>query len=110
MLLRRRFDRQTNPAVDELVADRPELFTDWCQADFDELYSRMGTGGALTADGALASAEAINRKRELHDKLRATAGNRTSRRHRRHSGTVVPAGASRDVNEMMNERGATSYY
>jgi transcriptional regulator with XRE-family HTH domain len=69
MLLRRRFERQTNPAVDELVADRPELFTDWCEADFDELYSRMGTGGALTADGALASAEAINRKRELHDKL-----------------------------------------
>jgi transcriptional regulator with XRE-family HTH domain len=69
MLSRRRFDRQTNPTVDLLIADRAELFCDWCEADFDELYSRMGTGGALTADGALRAAEAINRKRDLHDKL-----------------------------------------
>ena len=69
MLARGSFDRQTNPGVDELLADRPELFTDWSEADFDELYSRMGTGGSLTTHGASKAAEAINRKRQLHDKL-----------------------------------------
>ncbi len=69
MLARRRFDRQTNPTIDDLVAGRAELFTDWSEADFDELYSRMGAGGALTSDGALRAAEAINRKRDLHEKL-----------------------------------------
>ena len=69
MLSRRRFNRQTNPLVDELIAARADLFTDWSETDFDELYSRVGTGGALTPDGALHAAEAINRKRDLHDKL-----------------------------------------
>ena len=69
MLARRLFDRQTNPTVDDLISDRPEMFTDWSEADFDELYSQMGTGGALTQEGALRAAEGINRKRELHDKL-----------------------------------------
>jgi transcriptional regulator with XRE-family HTH domain len=66
---RRQFDRLTNPLVKELIDARPELFMDWSQGDFDELYSQMGTGGALTSDGALRAAEAINRKRDLHDKL-----------------------------------------
>ncbi|HVU85943.1 MAG TPA: helix-turn-helix transcriptional regulator [Pirellulales bacterium] len=66
---RKQFDRHTNPTVDELLDSRPELFSEWCVADFDELYSRMGMGGALTSEGALRAAEAINRKRELHDKL-----------------------------------------
>jgi transcriptional regulator with XRE-family HTH domain len=69
MLSRRRFDRQTNPIVDEVVHERPDLFADWNESDFDEIYSHMGTGGALTAEGVLHAAEAINRKRELHDKL-----------------------------------------
>jgi transcriptional regulator with XRE-family HTH domain len=69
MLARQRFDRHTNPTVAELISDRPQLFTDWSEADFDELYSRMGSGGPLTSDGALQAALAINRKRELHDKL-----------------------------------------
>jgi transcriptional regulator with XRE-family HTH domain len=66
---RNRFDRHTNPTVDELIDSRPELFSEWSAADFDELYSRMGSGGPLTSEGALRAAEAINRKRELHDKL-----------------------------------------
>ncbi len=69
MLGRKKFDRHTNTTVDELIDLRPDLFTEWSQADFDELYSRMGIGGALTSEGALQAAEAINRKRELHDKL-----------------------------------------
>jgi len=69
MLARRQFDRQTNPLAGECIAARPELFTHWVDADFDELFSRVGTGGAMTTEGALRAAEAINRKRELHDKL-----------------------------------------
>ncbi len=69
MLARRRFDRQTNPMVDEAVKQRPDLFVEWEPPDFDELYSQMGTGGALTVEGAVRAAEAINRKRDLHDKL-----------------------------------------
>jgi transcriptional regulator with XRE-family HTH domain len=68
-LLYRCFDRQTNPLVAEVVADRKDLFAGWTEADFDELHSRVGTGGALTAEGALEAARRMNRKRELHDKL-----------------------------------------
>ncbi len=69
MLARRQFDRQTNPVVSQCIEARPELFANWVDADFDELLSRVGTGGALTAEGAIRAAEAINHKRELHDKL-----------------------------------------
>ncbi len=49
---RKEFDRHTNPTIDELCERRPDLFSEWSVADFDELYSRMGTGGALTSEGA----------------------------------------------------------
>jgi transcriptional regulator with XRE-family HTH domain len=68
-LLYRRFDRQTNPLVAEVVAEHKKLFAGWTEADFDELHSRVGTGGALTAEGALEAARQMNRKRELHEKL-----------------------------------------
>jgi len=68
-LARRQFDRETNPVVKECIQAQPKLFANWVDADFDELYSRVGTGGALTAEGAIHAAEAINRKRDLHDKL-----------------------------------------
>jgi transcriptional regulator with XRE-family HTH domain len=68
-LLYRRFDRQTNPMVAEVVADHKELFSGWTEGDFDELHSRVGTGGALTAEGALMAARQMNRKRDLHEKL-----------------------------------------
>ncbi len=68
-LLYRRFDRQTNPVVEDLLADDPRLFTGWGQADFDELHSRMGTGGPLTRDGARQAVQEMNRKRRLHDQL-----------------------------------------
>jgi transcriptional regulator with XRE-family HTH domain len=69
LLAHRAFDRQTNPLVDEVVAERPELFTAWSESDFDELYSRFGTGGALTRTGALAAAEQINRVRAVQEKV-----------------------------------------
>lgn len=68
-LIYRRFDRRTNPVVDEVVARRPELFAGWGEADFDDLFSRFGAGGALTADGTVAAAELMNRNRQLHEKL-----------------------------------------
>ena len=69
LLVHRAFDRQTNPLVDEVVAERPDVFASWSEADFDDLYSRFGTGGALTREGALAAAERINRVRALQEKV-----------------------------------------
>lgn len=66
LLARRAFDRQTNPAVDEVIQDFPDLFAGWHQADYDELYSRFGHGGALTPDGARQVVEAMNAHREVH--------------------------------------------
>ena len=68
-LLYRRFDRRTNPLVDEVLQGYPHLFEGWGEADFDELHSRVGSGGPLTFEGALGAVHAMNRKRELHDKL-----------------------------------------
>jgi transcriptional regulator with XRE-family HTH domain len=64
-ILPRQFDRATNSLVEHFVARHPEKFTNWSTADFDELYSRFGTGGQLTDDGVSAAAEATNLKREL---------------------------------------------
>jgi len=68
-LLYRRFDRQTNPMVDEVLEAQPELFAGWTEADSDELHSRFGTGGCLTAEGTVAVVHQMNRRRELHDKF-----------------------------------------
>jgi transcriptional regulator with XRE-family HTH domain len=68
-LVYRRFDRATNPVVDEVVEGHPKIFEGWNEADFDELHSRFGTGGPLTASGALAVAERMNRNRGLYQKL-----------------------------------------
>jgi len=64
-LLYRHFDHQTNPMAEELLDAHPEQFVDWTETQFAELASRVGTGGALTREGALAAAKLINRKREL---------------------------------------------
>ncbi|MBN2476893.1 MAG: helix-turn-helix transcriptional regulator [Pirellulales bacterium] len=68
-LLYRRFDRRTNPVIEEVMETHKGLFAGWGEADFDELHSRMGTGGVLTFEGALAAVRQMNRKRELHEKL-----------------------------------------
>ncbi len=44
--------------------------TDWRPEDFAELRSRFGVGGALTTEGVLAEAEALNEKRRLIDRAR----------------------------------------
>ncbi len=66
---RRQFDRATNPVVAEAIQQRPEVFEGWQEPDFDELYSQFGAGGELTLSGALESAKAMNRKREVMTKL-----------------------------------------
>ena len=70
LLRHRLFDRQTNPVVEELVQSSPRLFHDWSQAEFDEIYSRFGTGGALTPSGALETVCSMNRRRELITKVK----------------------------------------
>lgn len=68
-LLYRRFDRRTNPTVEEAMQTHEELFTGWSEADFDELHSHVGTGGAMTYEGTLTTVRRMNRKRRLHEKL-----------------------------------------
>jgi transcriptional regulator with XRE-family HTH domain len=63
--LRRAFNQATNPLVEEVVVANEVLFDSWNQADFDELHSQFGVGGALNEAGVLAAAEAINAKRAL---------------------------------------------
>lgn len=69
LLARRSFDHESNPVVDEVVGARPELFDHWSAADFDELYSRFGAGGALTFEGTLSAVEQMNARRELMRKV-----------------------------------------
>jgi transcriptional regulator with XRE-family HTH domain len=69
LLAHRSFDRQTNPAVRDVVDSHPELFEGWTEADFAELYSRFGTGGALTPAGAADAVLAMNEKRAVHRKV-----------------------------------------
>lgn len=59
----RTFDRKTNPAIDQAVAEHPEWFADWSTADFDELASQVGVGGALSPVGVAEAARRLNRKR-----------------------------------------------
>jgi transcriptional regulator with XRE-family HTH domain len=59
------FDRATNPQVTQVIERHPEIFADWNDAEFAELYSRVAVGGELTEAGALASAIAVNARREV---------------------------------------------
>lgn len=63
------FNRQTNGEVDAIVARNPRRFAEWTEADFEELYSHFGTGGALTSDGAERVIAAIDEKRAVHRKV-----------------------------------------
>ena len=68
-LLYRRFDRWTNPLVEQAIESHGERFEGWTECDFDELQSRVGTGGALTEEGVMQAVAQMNRKRELREKL-----------------------------------------
>lgn len=60
----RTFDRQTNPFVDVVAQQSPELFAAFTAEDWDELYSTFGVGGALTEEGVFQTATHIAKKRE----------------------------------------------
>jgi transcriptional regulator with XRE-family HTH domain len=60
-----KFDRATNSLIESCVAGHAELFSNWSESDFDELYSRFGIGGQLTEEGVLAAAHATNAKHNL---------------------------------------------
>ena len=66
LLAHRLFDRATNPAVEQAVEQSPHWFEDWTEGDFDELYSRFGTGGELTPQGIEKTVQMMNRNREVH--------------------------------------------
>jgi transcriptional regulator with XRE-family HTH domain len=68
-LLYRHFDRGTNPVVEGVMEAYRELFSNWTEVDFDELHSRVGTGGALTVQGTVEIVRVMNRNRETHEKL-----------------------------------------
>jgi transcriptional regulator with XRE-family HTH domain len=65
----RQFDRATNTLVQSVITSYHEAFANWSDAEFDELYSRFGTGGQLTETGVLAAAEAMNAKRDLWQRI-----------------------------------------
>jgi transcriptional regulator with XRE-family HTH domain len=69
LLRHRLFDRHTNPVVEEVIAAQPQIFHGWTAAEFDELYSRFGTGGALTKEGTFNAVCAMNRRRDLLAKV-----------------------------------------
>lgn len=65
------FDRATNPIVREVLeAHWDEEFAWWPDEDIDELFSRVGVGGALTEDGILEVVKSINKRREYIEKLK----------------------------------------
>lgn len=65
----REIDRRTNPHIEEVSRDQPQLFQDFDDDDWRELYSLHGTGGPLTVEGVFRHAELINRKRDLRAKF-----------------------------------------
>jgi hypothetical protein len=64
-------DRATNPVVEEVRLERPELFDEFSPDDWDELFSHQGTGGSLNREGVIHFAEKINAKREIRRKFEA---------------------------------------
>lgn len=67
---RAEFDAATNPAIQQAVEDRPDLFEGWGPGEFGELASRVGAGGALTPHGACAAAQAMNANRRSIERAR----------------------------------------
>ena len=61
--LTKQFDRQSNWIVQEVCEQSPELFADWSEEEWDELFSSFGVGGELNEHGVRVQADAINKKR-----------------------------------------------
>lgn len=64
------FDAATNPEVEAALEADPELFANWTTADFGELASRFGAGGALTPAGVREAAREMNTNRQTLRQVR----------------------------------------
>ncbi len=62
---RSEFDRLSNPMVTLVREKKPELFINWKESDWDELYSQFGTGGQLTEEGVIKVSQQMNEKKEI---------------------------------------------
>lgn len=69
--LNRQFDQHTNPLVDVVADERPELFRGWTADEWAELRSVRGMGGAMTREAVVIEAEKINQNREARHKFEA---------------------------------------
>ncbi|MDZ4820023.1 MAG: helix-turn-helix transcriptional regulator [Planctomycetota bacterium] len=69
LLVHRSFDRQTNPVVADILREHADLVRGWGESDFDELYSRFGTGGALTAEGTVETIRSMNHVRRVQNQV-----------------------------------------
>lgn len=69
--LNRRLDEQTNPLVDEVAKDQPDLFARWSADDWAQLRSVRGVGGALTREAVVAEAVKINENRDIRQMFEA---------------------------------------
>jgi len=67
---RAEFDAATNPAIQATLDASPELFAEWTPAEFGELASRVGVGGAMTEEGVRAAAAAMNANRRTLRRVR----------------------------------------
>lgn len=63
------FDRSTNQAVRQVYEEHPELFLNWTDREWEELYSTFGVGGALNEDGVISNARQINESRHTRRQL-----------------------------------------
>ncbi len=63
------FDRQTNWCVEEVCRQSPELFRDWTDEEWEELFSSFGVGGELNEAGVRQQAIAINQRRDTFYEL-----------------------------------------
>lgn len=62
-------DLATNPVVDRMREERPQLFRGFTDDDWLELYSAHGDGGALTESGVEELAKRIHWKRSVRAKI-----------------------------------------
>ncbi len=69
VLTLRLFDRSTNSLVQKIATHQPQLFENWVNSDFDELFSRFGEGGSLTESGIISAAKRMNEKKTIHNQV-----------------------------------------
>jgi hypothetical protein len=64
-------DRESNPAIEQVVEKQPALFDRFTPSEWKELYSQRGTGGELTPIGVERAARKIVAKRKIRRQFEA---------------------------------------